>query len=306
MPVELGLVNNAMEEEMRRGAEAENEAFDANAGFVATQGAPNIHAAPVDNTLGRDVQAEQDAEEEEELEQRRAENAEGMEVYKTMTPEEVFTTFDTDGSGYIDFDEYKAMLPKLGIKMTEAKARKYYNLADTDGSGEVDFEEFRVAMYAVDPNTGNTSGFAPNSLLTPLDAFEVISSESTDRAERGIKPPEGPEGHLPLDEINEDDFFFVLEYLGLKVSDAKQDALFRKFDEDGSGTMDYEEFKQCFLSCCNVKKELQDRDLSFPKFATRMELERILEKALNGEEDAEAYRASRRPLRASTRDPLGP
>ena len=28
MPVELGLVNNAMEEEMRRGAEAENAAFD--------------------------------------------------------------------------------------------------------------------------------------------------------------------------------------------------------------------------------------------------------------------------------------
>ena len=42
MPVELGLVNNAMEEEMRRGAEAENEAFDANAGFVATQGAPCV------------------------------------------------------------------------------------------------------------------------------------------------------------------------------------------------------------------------------------------------------------------------
>jgi Ca2+-binding EF-hand superfamily protein len=61
-----------------------------------------------------------------------------------MTPEEVFLKFDTDGSGYIDFEEYMAMLPQLGIHITEAKAKKYFALADTDGSGEIDFEEFKV------------------------------------------------------------------------------------------------------------------------------------------------------------------
>ena len=266
------LGHNAMQDQMAQlqaEAAADDAAFDANAGRVTVAEHADIQPGAVDNTAGRDAQAEQDEEDAEDLEERREQNAADMEVYKTMTPEEVFTKFDTDGSGYIDFDEYKAMLPQLGIKMTEAKARKYYNLADTDGSGEVDFEEFRVAMYAVDPNSGNTSGFAPNSLLTPLDAFEMFDEDGS--------------GH-----IDEDEFFFVLQYLGLKVSDQKQDVLFQKYDEDGSGTMDYEEFKQCWLKTCKVFEELVNRDIKPPQFATRAELERMLEKEVNKEEDAEA------------------
>lgn len=39
------------------------------------------------------------------------------------TPEEVFAQFDTDGSGLIDFDEFRAMLPQLGITITMPKVR---------------------------------------------------------------------------------------------------------------------------------------------------------------------------------------
>lgn len=46
-------------------------------------------------------------------------------------------------------------------------------MSDPDGSGEIDFEEFKVALFAVDPDSGNPVGFTPNSLLSPLDAFEV-------------------------------------------------------------------------------------------------------------------------------------
>lgn len=37
------------------------------------------------------------------------------------TPEEVFKQFDTDGSGLIDFDEFRAMLPQLGINISMPK-----------------------------------------------------------------------------------------------------------------------------------------------------------------------------------------
>lgn len=39
-------------------------------------------------------------------------------------PEEVFAQFDTDGSGYIDFDEFRAMLPHVGIKISMPKVSK--------------------------------------------------------------------------------------------------------------------------------------------------------------------------------------
>lgn len=61
-----------------------------------------------------------------------------------------------------------------GVRVrTTIKALKYFRVCDSDGSGEIDLEEFKVALFAVDPDSGNTVGFAPNAFLTPLDAFEV-------------------------------------------------------------------------------------------------------------------------------------
>jgi len=101
------------------------------------------------------------------------------------------------------------------------------------------------------------------------------------------------------------------------VSEEKQDRLFSKYDADGSGFIDYTEFKQVsglsqfypvqwqhcacgildhglqlsttfscvgqvWLRCANVKKELTDRGVVPPKFATRGQLMRMLEKVLSG------------------------
>ena len=71
---------------------------------------------------------------------------------------------------------------------------------------------------------------------------------------------------------DDDEFFFVLEYLGLKVSDEKQEELFSTYDADGSGFIDYEEFKQVWLRVGNTRKELTDRGVAIPKFATKAQL----------------------------------
>ncbi|CAM9344623.1 unnamed protein product [Hapterophycus canaliculatus] len=113
-------------------------------------------------------------------------------------PEEVFKRFDTDGSGLIDFDEFRAMLPQLGINITMPKALRYFRMSDPDGSGEIDLEEFKVALFAVDPDSGNPVGFAPNALLSPLDAFEMFDEDKSGK-------------------IDEDEFFFLLQYLGIEV-----------------------------------------------------------------------------------------
>jgi len=58
-----------------------------------------------------------------------------------MDPQDVFAEFDTDGSGNISFEEFRAMLPRLGIKMSVPKMLKYFRMCDADGSGEIDFTE---------------------------------------------------------------------------------------------------------------------------------------------------------------------
>ncbi|KAK7233594.1 guanyl-nucleotide exchange factor, partial [Aureococcus anophagefferens] len=188
--------------------------------------------------------------------------------YNNMTPEAVFEKFDTDNSGRINLEEFKIMLGKLKINMSSAKALKYFKMCDADDSGEIDFDEFKVALFACDPNGGNPIGFSPNALLMPQDAFEMFDEDGTGT-------------------INEDEFFFVLEYLKLDVSDQKQEQMFLKYDKDGSGEIDYAEFRQIWLAVADVRKELGDRGVDIPKFATRRQLQRMLEKCLDEEEEAE-------------------
>jgi Ca2+-binding EF-hand superfamily protein len=186
-----------------------------------------------------------------------------------QSPEDLFKKFDTDNSGTIDYDEFVALLPKLGVKMTEAKALKYFRVCDQDGSGNIDIEEFKLALFACDPVNGNPIGFEPSSLLTPQDAFEMFDEDGS--------------GNL-----DEDEYFVLLEYLGLEVSDARQESLFNKYDKDGSGFIDYEEFKQIWLKLSNVKVELANRGVQIPKYATHGTLVEMLEKKMEEEEETEA------------------
>ena len=91
-----------------------------------------------------------------------------------LTAEEVFARYDTDNSGSIDIDEFKVMLPYLGILVNEAKAERIFRRFDADGGGDIDFDEFQSAVFSCD--TG-TSTFKPHQLLTPMDVFETFDRE---------------------------------------------------------------------------------------------------------------------------------
>mmetsp|Transcript_12218 Transcript_12218/g.18487 ORF Transcript_12218/g.18487 Transcript_12218/m.18487 type:complete len:1399 (+) Transcript_12218:55-4251(+) len=190
------------------------------------------------------------------------------EAIKSMTPDEVFNLFDDDGSGYLGFSEFRALLPALGIEIGDAKAFRYFNLCDTDGSGEIDVDEFKVALFACDPSSGNPVGFVPNKILTPLDAFETFD-------ENGV-------GHL-----DEDEFYYAMEYLNLKLKDSKHEKFFTGIDFNKTECIDYLEFREVFLKVCNVRKELEDRGIEVPSFSFRSTLVDILREVLDEEEDRE-------------------
>jgi alpha-tubulin suppressor-like RCC1 family protein/Ca2+-binding EF-hand superfamily protein len=190
------------------------------------------------------------------------------EELKAMSPFEIFALFDDDDSGLVDFEEFKRMLPFLDIYISDLKAFRYFRLCDSDGSGEIDIDEFKVAMFICDPTSGNPVGFVPTRSLTPLDSFETFDEDQS--------------GFL-----DEDEFFYAMEYMGLNPTDHKHEELFTHFDSNHTGSIDYYEFREVFLMMCDVRRELEDRGVDVPTFARRKTLEVILRGLLDDEERRE-------------------
>lgn len=185
-----------------------------------------------------------------------------------MTAVDIFILFDEDDSGLIDFNEFRKMLPFLGISINDAKAYRYFRMCDTDGSGEIDIDEFRVALFTCDPTSGNSVGFVPNNNVTPLDAFETF-----DETGRGY--------------LDEDEMHYSIDYLGIKTTDFILEDLFLEFDLDNTGTIDYEEFREIFLRLCDIRRELEERGVDVPAFSGRAALSKILRPILIEEENRE-------------------
>ena len=137
-----------------------------------------------------------------------------------------------------------------------------------DKSGFIDFDEFTVALYICDPHSGNSIGFSPHGLLSPQDAFEMFDTNG--------------DGQL-----DEDEFFRVLEYLGLEVSDEIQEEMFKRYDKDNSGFIEYPEFKKVWVRVSDTENELLDRGISIPNLSTKFQRVRLLERTIDREEEFE-------------------
>lgn len=177
----------------------------------------------------------------------------------------LFAMFDEDGSGQIEFDEFKQMLPLLGLHLDTAKALKYFRLVDTDNSGAISLKELKEAMFIIDPSMGNPIGFKPSSRLGPEDAFALFDKDNSGG-------------------LDEDEFVFALEYLGYKFDLEDEDLIekmFRKYDADQSGVIDSIEFRKMWLDLCDAKAELAARGISnLPERLPRRTLQTMLEELI--------------------------
>ncbi|KAE9267864.1 hypothetical protein PR003_g31636 [Phytophthora rubi] len=82
-----------------------------------------------------------------------------------LDPRALFDKYDADGSGAIDFDEFKVLLHDLGVSLTEPKARAYFKRCDRRRRGGISFDEFRLALYTCDPkNPDRTGGLCAGSV----------------------------------------------------------------------------------------------------------------------------------------------
>merc|ERR1719326_1669514 len=60
---------------------------------------------------------------------------------------EVFDDVDEDGSGKIEFDEFKAMTDTFHLGIGLSKIRQLFNYFDADGDGEISYQDFMCALF---------------------------------------------------------------------------------------------------------------------------------------------------------------
>jgi len=76
-------------------------------------------------------------------------------------------------------------------------------------------------------------------------------------------------------------------YILYKQNEQAQDKMFKKYDRDKSGFVEYDEFQKVWARVGNTKKELADRNILIPKLATNAQLVKILETTIDEEEEKE-------------------
>jgi len=184
---------------------------------------------------------------------------------RNLTQDEAFAAFDADDDGLVNYNEFRMILPYIGVKISDAKSFRYFKMCDTRQCGKLDIDDFKAALFACDPVKGNTTGFQPRREVSPLDAFETFDEDKS--------------GFL-----DEDEWFFAMEYLGYRMNDKVSEDSFVALDYDEQGQIDWEEFKRMYVEICDVRKELENRDVELPVLASKRAMRRQLRSILADEE----------------------
>ncbi|KAG7155391.1 Troponin C-like 8 [Homarus americanus] len=137
-----------------------------------------------------------------------------------MTLQKAFDSFDTDSKGFITPETVGVILRMMGVKISEKNLQEVIAETDEDGSGELEFEEFveLAAKFLIEEDE--------EALKTELrEAFRVYDKEGN--------------GYITTDVLKE-----ILRELDNRLTEEDLDSIIEEVDEDGSGTLDFDEFME--------------------------------------------------------------
>jgi calmodulin len=133
---------------------------------------------------------------------------------------EAFKKFDEDDSGEISTAELGTVMRMLGHELKAYQLQDCIAIVDSDGSGSVDLDEFLELM--------KTKTKQAEEEAEVKEAFRIL-----DRQNKG--------------EINTSVIKDILLKLDEEINEEEADEMISDIDEDGSGWVDYEEFKRLML-----------------------------------------------------------
>lgn len=134
--------------------------------------------------------------------------------------QKAFDTFDIDKKGYITPETVGTILRMMGVRISEANLKEVIAETDEDGSGELEFEEFCMlaAKFLIEENE--------EDLKKELkEAFRIYDKHG--------------DGFISTDTLKE-----ILRELDNRLTEADLNGIIEEVDEDGSGTLDFDEFME--------------------------------------------------------------
>jgi Ca2+-binding EF-hand superfamily protein len=133
---------------------------------------------------------------------------------------EAFSAMDRDGNGYINQKELRIMLEVLGnTKLSKRDVKRVMVEADLENYGNIRFPQFKRIISQQKQN---------NAIINELDTFDAFVAMGGDPSGAGsIDAPK-------LIKILRDDFEMTIDI----------EKLIKDIDEDGSGAIEYEEFRK--------------------------------------------------------------
>ncbi|KAF4687709.1 hypothetical protein FOZ60_003586 [Perkinsus olseni] len=172
---------------------------------------------------------------------------------------EAFRSIDSDGNGYLDESDLRQVLALSGETVTNEEIQEMIRMVDNNGSGHVNYREFAELFLKPSLLFRNVEleertkqrmslwdyhakyGYNPD--------FEVEFERAVEQRENQIKEARFV-GGLTRDSRRDILTAFTESEAGSSVKPSQIKKIFHKFqeiDKDGSGMIDYEEFRKALL-----------------------------------------------------------
>jgi Ca2+-binding EF-hand superfamily protein len=176
-----------------------------------------------------------------------------------------FKYFDLNDNGTVEPDEFAKAIEKIGIQIpTRQDLEMLFSIYDVDGSGGIDYKEFSGVVFgkiqAAAPKGGaSTAGPSGGAGGNDPEALAIKLKEKL--ATRGARGIIGLQRQFKIMDddnsksLNKYEFSKAMNDFMLGFNQGQVGALFDYFDVDGNGTVSYDEFLRSIRGPMNMARK---------------------------------------------------
>lgn len=167
----------------------------------------------------------------------------------------MFKFFDINDSGAVNLQEFVKAMEKIGLYYNEKQLAPLFQTYDRDGSGELDYQEFASIVFGSD---GLSAHCKKKPDVTPESAKELVDAFRQKILQRGARSIIGIARVFKImDDDNSKslslpEFTKAVHEVKLGITDKDIATLFKAFDLNNDGGIAYDEFLR------QIKGEMND------------------------------------------------